>query len=162
MSYKWYFVRCQSGREDSIRKQLETRIRVAGLQDVVPQILVPFERVTDMKAGKRRVVVRGNGLDCGFTQFVEIDEAGGDARTLRSPLIGWSPFGGRRRRNRIPTVPSPGVAPKDPASGQPYAARRTVKCGEQAVARASDLLAAKTRKMNPRDFIVMTLYLPPF
>ncbi len=56
MGYKWYFVRCQSGREDSIRKQLETRIRVAGLQDVVPQILVPFERVTDMKNGKRRVV----------------------------------------------------------------------------------------------------------
>ena len=56
--HKWYFVRCQSGREDSIRKQLETRIRVAGLQDIVPQILVPFERVTDMKNGKRRVVTK--------------------------------------------------------------------------------------------------------
>jgi transcriptional antiterminator NusG len=56
MSYKWYFVRCQSGREDSIRKQLETRINVKGLQDVVPQILVPFERVTELKGGKRKVV----------------------------------------------------------------------------------------------------------
>lgn len=58
MALKWYFVRCQSGREDSIRRQLETRINVAGLQDVVPQILVPFERVTDLKDGKRRVVSR--------------------------------------------------------------------------------------------------------
>ena len=58
MGYKWYFVRCQSGREDSIRKQLETRIGVKGLQDLVPQILVPFERVTDLKGGKRRVVSR--------------------------------------------------------------------------------------------------------
>ena len=58
MGLKWYFVRCQSGREDSIRKQLENRINVAGLQDVVPQILVPFERVTDLKNGKRRVVSR--------------------------------------------------------------------------------------------------------
>ena len=56
MGYKWYFVRCQSGREDSIRKQLEARIQVKGLQDVVPQILVPFERVTELKNGKRRVV----------------------------------------------------------------------------------------------------------
>ena len=56
MAYKWYFVRCQSGREDSIRKQLETRINVKGLQDVVPQILVPFERVTELKGGKRKVV----------------------------------------------------------------------------------------------------------
>jgi len=58
MAYKWYFVRCQSGREDSIRKQLETRIGTKGLQDVVPQILVPFERVTELKAGKRKVVSR--------------------------------------------------------------------------------------------------------
>lgn len=56
VAFKWYFVRCQSGREDSIRKQLETRINVKGLQDVVPQILVPFERVTELKGGKRKVV----------------------------------------------------------------------------------------------------------
>jgi transcriptional antiterminator NusG len=57
-TYKWYFVKVQSGREDSIRKQLETRLKVAGLNDVVPQVLVPFERVTDLKNGKRRVVSR--------------------------------------------------------------------------------------------------------
>lgn len=55
MAYEWYFVRCQSGREDSIRKQLETRIKAAGLQDVVPQILVPVERVTELKGGKKKV-----------------------------------------------------------------------------------------------------------
>lgn len=56
MSYNWYFVRCQSGREDSIRKQLETRVNIKGLQDIIPQILVPFERVTELKSGKRKVV----------------------------------------------------------------------------------------------------------
>ncbi len=56
MEYKWYFVRCQSGREDSIRKQLETRLNVKGLQDIVPQVLVPFERVTELKSGKRKIV----------------------------------------------------------------------------------------------------------
>ncbi|MBM3976077.1 MAG: transcription termination/antitermination protein NusG [Planctomycetes bacterium] len=55
MAYEWYFVRCQSGREDSIRKQLETRIKAAGLQDVVPQVLVPVERVTELKGGKKKV-----------------------------------------------------------------------------------------------------------
>lgn len=58
MGYQWYLVRCQSGREDTVRKQLETRLRVAALQDVVPQVLVPFERVTDLKGGKRRVVTK--------------------------------------------------------------------------------------------------------
>ena len=40
-TYKWYFVRCQSGREDSIRKQLETRIQLKGLQDASPRCSCP-------------------------------------------------------------------------------------------------------------------------
>lgn len=54
--HRWYFVRCQSGCEDSVRKQVEMRVKLKGLQDVVPQVLVPFERVTDLKGGKKRVV----------------------------------------------------------------------------------------------------------
>ena len=56
MSYQWYFVRCQSGREDSICRQLIKSISTAGLQEVIPQILVPVERVTDLRGGKKRVV----------------------------------------------------------------------------------------------------------
>jgi transcription termination/antitermination protein NusG len=55
---RWYFVRCQSGREDSIARHALTRLKVAGVQDVIPQVLVPFERVTDLKNGKKRVVNR--------------------------------------------------------------------------------------------------------
>jgi transcriptional antiterminator NusG len=82
MAYKWYFVRCQSGREDSIRKQLETRIQLKGLQDVIPQVLVPFERVTDLKGGKRKVVSRK--LYPGYL-MVQADFAQGeDQRTLEA------------------------------------------------------------------------------
>jgi len=56
MSYQWYFVRCQSGREDSICRQLIKSISTAGLQEMVPQILVPVERVTDLRGGKKRIV----------------------------------------------------------------------------------------------------------
>jgi transcriptional antiterminator NusG len=55
---RWYFVRCQSGREDTIAKNALTRLKAAGVLDVVPQVLVPFERVTDLKNGKKRVVNR--------------------------------------------------------------------------------------------------------
>jgi transcriptional antiterminator NusG len=58
MTMKWYFVRCQSGREDSIARNALTRLKIAGVQDLVPQVLVPFERVTDLKNGKKRVVNR--------------------------------------------------------------------------------------------------------
>ena len=55
MSMKWYFVRCQSGREDSIARNALTRLRGKGVSDVIPQVLVPFERVTDLKSGKKRI-----------------------------------------------------------------------------------------------------------
>ena len=83
MAYKWYFVRCQSGREDSIRKQLETRIQIKGLQDVIPQVLVPFERVTDMKGGKRRVVSRK--LYPGYLMVqADFGEGGEEPRTMEA------------------------------------------------------------------------------
>ena len=56
MSYKWYFVRCQSGREKRIRDNALHRLKLANAQDVIPQVLVPYELVTDMKRGKKRTV----------------------------------------------------------------------------------------------------------
>jgi transcription termination/antitermination protein NusG len=56
MALKWYFVRCQSGREKRIRDNALHRLGVAGLTDMIPQVLVPYELVTDMKRGKKRTV----------------------------------------------------------------------------------------------------------
>ena len=40
MALKWYFVRCQSGREDSIARHAITRLKMAKLEDIIPQVLV--------------------------------------------------------------------------------------------------------------------------
>ncbi len=82
MAYRWYFVRCQSGSEDSIRKQVELRLKMAGLSDVVPQVLVPFERVTDLKGGKKRVVNRK--LYPGYLMLQADIEVDGDERSTRA------------------------------------------------------------------------------
>ncbi len=56
MGYKWYFVRCQSGREKRIRDNALHRLKIADCTDIVPQVLMPYELVTDMKRGKKRTV----------------------------------------------------------------------------------------------------------
>ena len=56
--YRWFFVRCQSGREKRIRDNAMHRLKISGCSDVVPQVLVPYELVTDMKRGKKRTVER--------------------------------------------------------------------------------------------------------
>ncbi|HHI78491.1 MAG TPA: transcription termination/antitermination factor NusG [Planctomycetes bacterium] len=58
MALKWYIVRVQVGREDRIRQRLLLRIKQAGLEDKVPEVLLPVETITDIKSGKKRVVKR--------------------------------------------------------------------------------------------------------
>jgi transcription antitermination factor NusG len=42
MAFKWYFIRCQSGREKRIRDNALTRLGIAGVTDIVPQVMVPL------------------------------------------------------------------------------------------------------------------------
>ncbi|MCC7011929.1 MAG: transcription termination/antitermination factor NusG [Planctomycetes bacterium] len=85
MAHHWYFVRCQSGQEDSICRQVQTRVKMAGLQDLVPQVLVPFERVTDMKGGKTRVV--NKKLYPGYLMLQADIEDLGDPRSKQAQSV---------------------------------------------------------------------------
>lgn len=53
---KWYILKVQVNREDAIRDSLERRVRVAGLQDFFADIVVPDEKRTEFKNGKKKVV----------------------------------------------------------------------------------------------------------
>ena len=54
----WYILKVQSNRENSIADALQRRIKVAGLDDFFEEIIVPVEKVTEFKAGKKRVSKR--------------------------------------------------------------------------------------------------------
>ncbi|MBU6173535.1 MAG: transcription termination/antitermination factor NusG [Planctomycetes bacterium] len=54
---RWYILKVQFNREDTIREALEKRIRLSNLQSLFGDILVPTEDVVEFtRAGKRRVV----------------------------------------------------------------------------------------------------------
>ena len=55
MAMEWYFLRVQVGREDRIRKNMVTRLKQAGLDENVPQVLVPTETIAEHRSGKRRI-----------------------------------------------------------------------------------------------------------
>lgn len=46
---KWYVVKVASGQEDSIKARLERKIKVESLEQFVAQIVIPVERVTEIK-----------------------------------------------------------------------------------------------------------------
>lgn len=55
---KWYVLKVQSNREDSIRDAILRRVKMAGLEEHLGEIVVPTEKVSEIKGGKKRVTER--------------------------------------------------------------------------------------------------------
>lgn len=52
-SKKWYVVRSVSGKENKIKEYIESEISRLNLQDYIEQILVPTEKVVQIRNGKK-------------------------------------------------------------------------------------------------------------
>jgi len=54
----WYILKVQSNREKSIMAALKRKIAVEGLDDFFGDVIVPMEKVTEFKSGKKKIVER--------------------------------------------------------------------------------------------------------
>lgn len=55
---KWYVVHTQTGVEARVKASLETRAETAGLKHLIHQVLIPTEKVSEVKEGKKRISER--------------------------------------------------------------------------------------------------------
>ena len=46
---KWYVIRVISGQEKKVKLYLESEIEHEGLQEFIPQVLIPSEKVYEMR-----------------------------------------------------------------------------------------------------------------
>lgn len=53
---KWYVVHTYSGYENKVKINLEQRIKSMGMENQIFQVLIPTEKVLDVKSGKRKYV----------------------------------------------------------------------------------------------------------
>ena len=58
MAKEWYVLRVASGRESTVRGALLKKIQLADLEEQVPTVLVPTERVSEIKGGKKLIIVQ--------------------------------------------------------------------------------------------------------
>lgn len=54
----WYILKVQSNRERSIAEALRRKVAIEGLDEYFGEIVVPTEKVTEFKGGKKKVVER--------------------------------------------------------------------------------------------------------
>ena len=50
---KWYVIRCAGGKEKKAKEYIESEIKALGLGDYVAQILIPTEKIYQVRNGKK-------------------------------------------------------------------------------------------------------------
>jgi transcription termination/antitermination protein NusG len=53
--YKWYAVRIISGHENKVKLYLDSQLKVVKLEDKIKNVLIPLEKVFEVKNGKKKV-----------------------------------------------------------------------------------------------------------
>lgn len=113
---RWYVLKAVSGRENTCRDQIQTQLKVRKLEAKVGQLLIPAERITEVKRGKK--VSSERKLYPGYI-YVEMDLSN-DVLDAVNDIEGVTGFLGADPRNpdpltkdeadriiRIATAPSP-------------------------------------------------------
>lgn len=54
MAKNWFVVHTYSGFEEKVRLSIEEKIEALGLQDKIMRVLIPTERVVELRAGKKK------------------------------------------------------------------------------------------------------------
>jgi len=58
MAKKWYVVQTLSGQERKVKTSLENRAQTEELGDVVSEVVLPTESVSEVRGGKKKITVR--------------------------------------------------------------------------------------------------------
>ena len=53
--FKWYAVRIISGHENKVKAYLDNEIRTEKLEDRINNVIIPLEKVFEVKAGKKKI-----------------------------------------------------------------------------------------------------------
>ena len=78
---KWYVLRAISGKETKVKEYIETDVKLRGLTDKVSQVLIPTEKVVQVRNGKR--IVKEKPYLSGYV-LVEAELVGDIAYLLRN------------------------------------------------------------------------------
>lgn len=82
---KWYVLRVVSGQEKKVKTYLESEIERSKLTDFIPQVMIPSEKVYEMRNGKKRV--RERNFFPGYV-LISADLSNGEAHHVVNSIPG--------------------------------------------------------------------------
>jgi transcription termination/antitermination protein NusG len=82
MRNQWFIIQTLSGQENKVKESIEKRIKTEEMQDFVKEVMVPMEKVVDVRGGKKTVTSRKLWPGYVFVDMVLLDD---DRRVIESP-----------------------------------------------------------------------------
>ena len=80
---KWYVVHTYSGYENKVASDLATMVESRGMQDLIQEIKIPTETVTEIKDGKERTIERKIFPGYVFIKMIVTDDSWYVVRNIR-------------------------------------------------------------------------------
>ena len=84
MRNQWFIVQTLSGQEQKVKDSIEKRVKTDEMQDYVKELLVPMEKVVEVRNQKKTVSSRKLWPGYVFVDMVLLDE---NNRIIESPGI---------------------------------------------------------------------------
>ncbi|HEX3624173.1 MAG TPA: transcription termination/antitermination protein NusG [Verrucomicrobiae bacterium] len=82
MRSQWFIVQTLSGQEQKVKESIEKRVKTEEMQETVKEVLVPMEKVVDVRGGKKTVTSRKLWPGYVFVDMILLDE---DRRVIEKP-----------------------------------------------------------------------------
>ena len=75
MTHQWFIVHTLSGQEQKVKESIEKRMRAEEMSDYIREVLVPMERVAEVRNGKKTVTNRKLYPGYVFIDLALLDES---------------------------------------------------------------------------------------
>ena len=74
MQSQWFVIHTLSGQEQKVRDSIEKRIKTEEMQEFIKEVLVPMEKVAEVRSGKKTVTARKLYPGYVFVHMILLDE----------------------------------------------------------------------------------------
>lgn len=74
MKTQWFVIQTLAGQEQKVKESIEKRIKTEEMQDYIKEVLVPMERVVEVRGGKKTVSTRKLWPGYVFIHMALLDE----------------------------------------------------------------------------------------
>jgi transcription termination/antitermination protein NusG len=74
MQSQWFVIHTLSGQEQKVKESIERRVKAEEMQDYIKEVLVPMEKVAEVRNGKKTITARKLYPGYVFIDMVLLDE----------------------------------------------------------------------------------------